>query len=144
MAYKGKYTPENPRKYKGKIENIIYRSLWERKFMVFCDKNPNVIQWSSEEIIIPYLSIDNKIHKYYVDFWVKIKTKNKIEEYILEIKPKIQCFPPKFKKKNISKQEKKILETWNINKKKWKHAQKYAEKNNIKFKILTEDHLNIK
>jgi len=54
MAYKGKYTPENPRKYKGKTENIIYRSLWERKFMVFCDKNPNVIQWSSEEIIIPY------------------------------------------------------------------------------------------
>ena len=55
MSYKGRYTPQNPSKYKGDYRNIIYRSLWERKFMVYCDQSNNIIEWGSEEIIIPYL-----------------------------------------------------------------------------------------
>ena len=39
MAYRGRYIPSNPKKYKGDPSNIIYRSLWERKFMVYCDAN---------------------------------------------------------------------------------------------------------
>ena len=39
MSYKGKFHPTNRKKYKGDINNIIYRSLWERKFMVYCDEN---------------------------------------------------------------------------------------------------------
>ena len=54
MSYKGKYRVKNYRKYKGDPTSVIYRSLWERKFMQYCDKNPNVIEWSSEEIVIPY------------------------------------------------------------------------------------------
>ena len=66
MAYKGKYLPSYPRKYKGDYRNIIYRSLWERKFMRYCDLNENVLQWGSEEICLPYRSpIDNKIHRYF-------------------------------------------------------------------------------
>jgi hypothetical protein len=53
MAYKGKYKPQNPQKYKGDPTKIIYRSLWERKFMVYCDTNVNILQWASEEVIIP-------------------------------------------------------------------------------------------
>ena len=64
MAYKGKYKPLNPNKYAGNPMNIVYRSLWERKVMVYCDKNPLVIEWGSEEIIIPYLSPwDGRMHR---------------------------------------------------------------------------------
>ena len=56
MSYKGRYIAKNPKKYKGDSRRIIYRSLWERKFMVYCDTNKSVIEWGSEEIIIPYLS----------------------------------------------------------------------------------------
>ena len=54
MSYKGKYKPSYPKKYKGDPTNIVYRSLWERKFMVYCDKNQNVLEWQSEEFV--YLS----------------------------------------------------------------------------------------
>jgi len=59
-SYKGKYTPKNPNKYAGDPSKIIYRSLWERKFMVFCDETASVLKWSSEEISIPYFSPKKK------------------------------------------------------------------------------------
>ena len=55
MSYKGIYRPSNPKKYKGDSKNIIYRSLWERKFMNYCDLNENILEWASEEFWIPYL-----------------------------------------------------------------------------------------
>ena len=64
MSYKGKYYPSYPRKYKGDPTNIIYRSLWERKFMVYCDNNPGIINWASEELPIRYYNpIDKKYHR---------------------------------------------------------------------------------
>ena len=70
-TYKGYFKPKNPKKYKGDPTNIIYRSSWECKLMIRLDEDPNVISWGSEEIIIPYRSpIDNKIHRYFVDFIV--------------------------------------------------------------------------
>ena len=88
MAYSGKYKPINPKKYKGDPTRIIYRSLWERKFMNFCDTKPSVTKWASEEIFIPYRSPkDGKVHRYYPDFYMK--TGNK--ESIVEIKPLKQC-----------------------------------------------------
>ena len=66
MSYKGRYTPTKPKKYKGNPQNIIYRSLWERKFMVYCDNSTSIIEWGSEEIIIPYLSPkDGRMHRYF-------------------------------------------------------------------------------
>ena len=96
MSYKGRYTPQNPSKYKGDYRNIIYRSLWERKFMVYCDQSNNIIEWGSEEIIIPYLSpLDGRIHRYFPDFYIKVKQPNgKLKKYIIEVKPKKQCSPP--------------------------------------------------
>ena len=74
MAYKGLYKIKNLSKYKGNPAKVTYRSLWERKFMVYCDNNPNILKWSSEEIIIPYRSpIDKRIHRYFPDFWIQIK-----------------------------------------------------------------------
>ena len=69
MAYKGKFKPHNPFKYVGDPTNIIYRSLWELRFMRYLDSHPNVTQWASEEITIPYFSpVDKKIHRYFPDF----------------------------------------------------------------------------
>ena len=50
MSYSGKYKPTNIEKYKGDHRNIIYRSLWERKFMVYCDSNEKILEWGSEEL----------------------------------------------------------------------------------------------
>ena len=74
MSYKGKYKPTYPEKYLGDPTNIIYRSLWERKFCKYCDLNDSIIKWASEEITIPYRSpIDNRIHRYFPDFYIKYK-----------------------------------------------------------------------
>ena len=96
MAYKGRYNPIHPKKYKGDHHNIIYRSLWERKFMVYCDTSDNIIEWGSEEIIIPYLSPwDGRMHRYFPDFYIKVRQHNgSIKKFIIEIKPKKQCSPP--------------------------------------------------
>ena len=56
MAYRGKYQPKNPKKYVGDSSHVHYRSLWERKFMVYCDTNNSIVEWGSEEVIIPYVS----------------------------------------------------------------------------------------
>ena len=48
MSYTGRYVPTNPKKYKGNPTTIYYRSLWERKFMVYCDKNPRILEWGSD------------------------------------------------------------------------------------------------
>ena len=97
MAYKGRYTPKNPKKYKGDYHNIIYRSSWERKFMVYCDNSDNILEWGSEEIIILYLSPwDGKLHRYFPDFYIKVKqASGNIKKFIIEVKPKKQTKPPK-------------------------------------------------
>jgi hypothetical protein len=71
MAYSGKYNPINPKKYKGDTSKVIYRSLWERKLMVYCDNTKSVLEWGSEEVIIPYVSPwDGKVHRYFPDFYM--------------------------------------------------------------------------
>ena len=142
MAYKGKYNPQNPQKYMGDPTNIIYRSLWERKFMVFCDNQDSVLEWGSEEVVVPYISpFDNKRHRYFVDFIVTLKKKNGLKETLLiEVKPKKQCVAPE-KKKKKTKSYLCDVKNWGINSAKWKAAQDYAENRGWKFKILTEDTL---
>ena len=77
MSYKGRYRPSNPKKYKGNPSNIVYRSLWERKFMVYCDNHTKILEWGSEEIALPYRSpIDNKVHRYFPDFYIKVRESN--------------------------------------------------------------------
>ena len=87
MAYKGKYRPSNPKKYKGNPSQVIYRSLWERKFMVYCDSNDNILEWGSETVIIPYVSPwDGKVHRYFPDFIIKAKqTNGKTKNFIIEV-----------------------------------------------------------
>ena len=145
MSYKGRYRPSNPKKYRGDSSNIIYRSLWERKFMVYCDNHSKILEWGSEEIALPYRSpIDNKIHRYYPDFYIKVKeTNGKIKRYIIEIKPKKQTVEPKVKKRKTKGYIYEVYE-YARNQAKWKAAQEFCKDRMWEFKVLTEDDLGIK
>jgi hypothetical protein len=136
------FKPRNPQKYKGNPNNIVSRSSWETKFMLWADRNNNVLWWSSEEISIPYWSpLDNKIHKYFPDFLMAVKDKdNNIKVFLIEVKPKKQTLPPKPRKK-MSKQYIYEINTYGINKEKWKSAKEYCEKRDWNFKIITEEEL---
>ena len=127
MSYKGKYYPSFPRKYKGDPTNIIYRSLWERKFMVYCDKNDNILEWASEEIAIPYRSpIDNRVHRYFPDFYMKVKeTNGRIKNYVIEVKPAKQTIPPKKPKRQTKGYIREAYE-YARNQAKWKMAKEFC------------------
>ena len=141
MSYKGRYSPINYKKYTGNPSKIVYRSLWERKFMKYCDLTPNILKWSSEPLSISYLCpTDNRWHKYYPDFYMKLKTKdNIIKEYIIEIKPLKQTKAPKKRKQTKNYIYESL--TWQKNQAKWKYAEELCNKNNWEFKILTEREL---
>jgi hypothetical protein len=144
MSYKGKYKPENPKKYKGDPTNIVYRSLWERKFMVYCDKNTNILEWGSEEIALPYRSpLDNRVHRYFPDFYIKVKESNgQIKKYLVEIKPKKQTVEPQIKQRKTKQYIYEVTE-WAKNQAKWKAAREFCEDRQWQFKIVTEDDLGI-
>ena len=144
MAYKGKFRPSVPKKYKGDYTNIIYRSLWELKFMKYCDSNKNILEWGSEEVFLPYRSpLDNKIHRYFPDFYIKVKENTgKIKKYIIEVKPKKQCIEPKPQKKKTKGYIYEVRE-YEKNQAKWKAAKNYCLDRGLEFKILTEDELGI-
>lgn len=143
--YQGIFKPSNPQKYIGDVNNIIYRSSYELKFMTYLDKHPDVISWASEEMFIPYLSpATNKVKRYFPDFIVKKKNQSgKIEVLIIEIKPKQQTKPPNINKKRNQKTMLKEIMTYQINQAKWKAAEQYCIENNYKFVILTEQELGI-
>jgi hypothetical protein len=145
MRYlQGKYKVRNVEKYMGDPTNIIYRSSWELKFLNWCDNNPSVVSFSSEEIVIPYKSpVDGKYHRYFVDFMIKIRTKDDVAKtYLVEIKPKKQTMPPE-QKKRITKQYITEVVTWGVNQAKWKAASEYCLDRGWEFKILSEKDLNV-
>lgn len=152
MAYKGRFRPKNPQKYKGDPTKIIYRSLWEVKVFKRCDEHPDIVEWSSEEIIIPYYSpIDGKWHRYFPDVYIKKKVgDNQYEEVLIEIKPEAQTRPPDISKKNatktgrVSRRYLNEVKRYGINDAKWEAAKKYCATRGWRFQILTERSLGIK
>ena len=144
MSYKGKYRPNNPLKYRGDYRNIIYRSLWELKFMKYCDSNQNILEWGSEEFWLPYRSpLDNKVHRYFPDFYIKVReTTGKINKMVIEVKPKSQCIEPKRPKKKTRGYIYEVRE-YARNQAKWKAAKSYCLDRGYEFKILTENELGI-
>lgn len=137
MAYSGRFVPKNPSKYLGDPTNIWYRSLWERRVMVHLDENNSVLQWSSEEIVIPYLSpVDNKYHRYFPDFFVRTKE----SAIILEVKPHSQSVAPKVQQKRTRRYISEVV-TFGVNQAKWKAADEYCKDRGWKFKVVTEKEL---
>lgn len=144
-SYKGIFRPRNPEKYKGDAQNIIWRSSLELRFMKYLDENTNVIEWSSEEVIIPYISPkDGRYHRYFPDFVFKVKDANdKVKTIMVEVKPKSQTMEPKKQSKKTRKYLTEVM-TWGVNQAKWKAAEEYCKDRLWEFKILTEEHLGVK
>lgn len=142
MAYKTKYSIQNPSKYIGNPDNIICRSLWERRVCKYMDENKNVIRWGSEELAIPYYSpVDKKNHRYFPDFIAEIKAKDgEVKTYVIEVKPKKQTKPPK-KPKRKTKSYLHECMTYTVNEAKWKSAKKLCQNKGWDFIILTEDNI---
>ena len=131
--------------HKGDPTKVVYRSMWELRFMKYCDSNENILEWGSEEIVLPYVSpIDNRYHRYFPDFYIKVKERGgKIKKYVIEIKPKKQCIEPKVQKRKTKGYVYEVCE-YAKNQAKWKAAKEFCEDRQWEFKVLTEDELGIR
>jgi len=136
MTSKGLFHPNYPEKYVGNVENITYRSSWEKRFMEFCDNNISIMQWGSEEIHIPYLKpTTKKIHRYYPDFFIMYRNaKGEMIREIIEIKP----YKESVLTKKSSTYDKVAIA---INMAKWKAAKQFCENHGMSFRVLTEKSL---
>lgn len=139
----GLYKPVNSKKYHG-AKYPRYLSSWELKFFKWCDRNPNVVRWTSESVCLPYISpVDGKMHRYFVDNTVHILEGDKVVKYLIEIKPSKQTRPPS---KHGNKKRSTIIHenaTWSVNQAKWMAAKDWCDKNNYKFQIVTEKDFNL-
>jgi len=152
MAYKGRFRPKNPAKYKGDPTRIIYRSLSEFKFFKFVDEHPDTIWWQSEEVIVPYRSpIDSRIHRYFPDVIVHKKSPDgKLQTIMIEIKPYKQTLPPDPKNRNntktgrISRRYLNEVKAFGVNDAKWKAARQFCADRGWEFVIMTEKELGVR
>jgi len=133
MAYSGHYIVKNPKKYKGDHKNVIYRSLWEKSVFMWCDANPKVKSWCSEEIIIPYyFAADKRYHRYFPDLKVVMEDKT----LLIEIKPEKETVPPTGPKRTKKYISEGLTYIKNMNK--WEAAESYCKDRNWEFQIWTE------
>lgn len=136
MAYSGKFRPKNVKKYKGDPTKVTYRSLWERQVLKFLDSHPSVVQYSSEEVVVPYrCKTDRKLHRYFPDMYVKMKNG---KEYLIEVKPKCETIPPKPTKKKTRRSINEVL-TYAKNTSKWEAAEMFCQKRGWIFQIWDEE-----
>lgn len=151
----GYYTIQNPEKYLGNTERIIYRSGLELKYFRLFDTSENILKWGSEITSIPYIGPDGKPHMYHIDFYIeKVNAKDPLlhDKILLEVKPHeeaqrvLENKPPGPPKKHTAKS----LETWEYgireflrNRQKWVYAMEYARQRGMKFLVATEKTLNM-
>jgi hypothetical protein len=156
-----RFTPSHPEKYRGDPSRIFYRSGWELTCMMKFDTNPNVLEWGSEEVRIPYRSaldeareryeLSNfgrtrrRVHTYFVDFYVKIRRKDGSEgRLLIEVKPKSQLSEPlrqDYKGRNAEGRFRRDHNAWLVNRAKWKAAAEYAADRGMQFEIYTEERI---
>lgn len=136
----GIYKPLN-NKYKGK-HYPKYRSSWELKFFRWCDLNPHVVEWNSENVVIPYaIGKNGKLRRYIVDNTLTMKQNGQLRKYLVEIKPYAQTQPPK---PHGNKKKSTILYeqyTYAKNVSKWTAAKTWCKKHGYDFLIVTEREL---
>lgn len=128
----GVYKPQNPQKYVGK-KDPRYRSGWELAFMRFCDSNEHIMQWASESVQIPYRNpITGKQTIYVPDFIITYRNKsNQLRAELIEIKPKKQSVV----ESKMSAKDRAIVA---VNYAKWDAATKWAKRNGLTFRVITE------
>lgn len=143
-TYKGKFVAQNPEKYVGDSTNIIYRSSYELRFMKWCDMNKSILKWNSEEVIVPYMSpVDNKMHRYFVDFIVQVRTKSgDLKTYMIEVKPYRFTQEPQAPKRRTRQFLNEVVQ-YQVNQAKWKAARQFASSRGWEFMLITEKDLGI-
>ena len=112
--------------------------------MKWCDTHDHIVEWGSEEIIVPYRSpLDGRLHRYFPDFYIKVKNrKGTFKKYIIEIKPKKQTQKPLLPKRKTKRYLNEVT-TYVTNQAKWDAAREWCLDRGLEFLILTEDHLNV-
>jgi hypothetical protein len=134
MAYSGRYTVKNPKKYKGDSTQVVYRSLWEKHAFKWCDNNSDIVEWSSEEVVIPYLyEVDKRYHRYFMDLKIKFRNGKTV---LVEIKPDKETRPPEGQRR--TKRYINEAFTYIKNQNKWDAAYEYAQDRGWEFWIWTE------
>ena len=131
----GIYTVKNPQKYVGNTKPR-YRSGWEFTFMTFCDNNDSVLQWASEAVQIPYRNpLTGKQTIYVPDFLITYRTRNNtMRAELIEIKPKKQSVV----ESKTSSRDRAVIA---VNYAKWDAATKWAKRQGLMFRVITEDQM---
>ncbi len=123
----------------GDASKITYRSLWELGVMKWCDENPSIKLWSSEEVVVPYVcKTDGKPHRYFVDFKITFDSGKTI---LVEIKPAVQVQKPKIDGKKVNKRLMEAVATYAKNVSKWEAANAYCQQRGWSFQIWDENSL---
>lgn len=143
----GRFRPQHPEKYAGNPTQIIYRSGWELLFCQYCDRDPRIVRWGSEEVPIRYVHpIKGVEQNYYVDFWLVVREADgKYQQFLVEIKPKSQLTKPqepRTRRAASLQRYAREIETFQVNAAKFVAARHFATQRGMKFTILTEDHLH--
>lgn len=145
--HQGYYKIQNHNKYIGNPNEIVYRSSWEYKFMIYCDLNPGILKWGSEVFKISYTDRLGKGHAYIPDFYIETVNKDNpdfLNKFLIEVKPLQETMEPIIPK-TISEKKMKSLEyqvsAWQKNKYKWAHAIEWCNARDIKFYLVTEEQL---
>ena len=131
---RGKFSPKNQGKYVG-LKSPTYRSSWEHAFMRLCDEHPNVYQWASESIKIPYRNPLTGKHTIYVpDFFIAYADRNgKRKVELVEVKPENQTLKEKTGRSRHNQA------SWIVNQAKWEAARAYCKQKGMFFRIVTEN-----
>lgn len=133
--HQGQYRPINPDKYVGTYP-IYYRSSWELKVMEKFDTHPNVVNWASESLKIPYRNpFTDKYTVYVPDFLVTyVDAKGNRLTEIIEVKPAKETFLSEAKSQRAKAAV--ALNTF-----KWAAAQQFASKHGMRFRVLNENNI---
>jgi hypothetical protein len=147
MAHKykqGFFKPINPEKYKGDADNIFSRSSWEFLCMSSLDRDPNIISWSSEELIVPYFDpVKGKMRRYFPDFMIQTRNvKGQTEIRMIEVKPLSQSIKPTRGKKRDKTFMNEAM-TYVTNNAKWTAARAFCAQRGWIFQIVTEKDLGL-
>lgn len=139
----GDFKPLNPEKYRGNINDIIFRSSYELAAFKFCDSEPAIIMWNSEEEIIPYMNPrTGRQSRYMMDLkiWTADPETGELKITLVEIKPLTQTRPPR---KGNKKDETYMREcaTWAVNSAKWEATERYCAERGWAFVKWTEEEL---
>jgi hypothetical protein len=144
MAWRGKFKPKNPEKYLGESANIVYRSRIELRYMQYFDTHPDIVQWASEEITIPYIKpTTGRVHRYFPDFVIRKRNADQtLSTIMVEIKHTSELKDPRPPKDGRgSRRFLNEAATRVINDAKWNAARAFCAERNWQFVVLSEKEL---